>query len=112
MKRINIGIIGGAGYTGGELIRILVNHSMANIVFVHSTSNAGKRIDSLHADLVGETDLDFSGGEPAFSSVDLIFLCVGHTEAKKFIDSTSIPMQVRIIDLSQDFRLLQNGELP
>lgn len=111
MKRIKVGIIGGAGYTGGELIRILINHPLANVAFVHSTSNAGKKVHDVHGDLLGETDLLFSGSIPAFDQAEVIFLCVGHGEAKKFIESTKIPDHIRIIDLSQDYRLSPGGSL-
>jgi N-acetyl-gamma-glutamyl-phosphate reductase len=110
MNKIRIGIIGGAGYTGGELIRILVNHPGAEMVFVHSKSNAGKYLYEVHADLLGETDQQFS---PALNNdIDTLFLCVGHGEAKKFLEETAIPEHIRIIDLSQDFRLEQNGQQP
>ncbi|HMH34898.1 MAG TPA: hypothetical protein VK543_17810, partial [Puia sp.] len=111
MEKIKIGIIGGAGYTGGELIRILINHPLADIVFVNSSSNAGKPIYAVHADLVGETELEFNSGDIDYGGIDVLFLCVGHGEAKKFLDQNRIGDQVRIIDLSQDFRLEQNGLL-
>jgi N-acetyl-gamma-glutamyl-phosphate reductase len=107
---IKAGIIGGAGYTGGELIRILINHPGVEMVFVHSKSNAGKHIYEVHADLVGETDQQFSSAVD--NNIDVLFLCVGHGESKKFLEETTIPGHIRIIDLSQDFRLLQNGQLP
>ena len=104
MKRVRVGIIGGAGYTGGEAIRILVNHEGVELVFVHSNSNAGNLLSDVHADLLGDTDMRFTG-ELDFSGVDVIFLCVGHGDARKFLEATSIPEHVRVIDLSQDFRL-------
>ncbi|MCU0424691.1 MAG: N-acetyl-gamma-glutamyl-phosphate reductase [Candidatus Kapabacteria bacterium] len=102
MNLITIGIIGGAGYTGGELLRILLHHPNAHISFIHSTSNAGKPVTSVHADLLGETHLHFAA-EISYN-VDVLFLCVGHGEAKKFLAANQIPRHVRVIDLSQDFR--------
>jgi len=112
MNKIKVGIIGGAGYTGGELIRILINHPQTEIVFVHSSSNAGKYLHEVHGDLAGETDILFAGGDPSFEYAEVVFLCVGHGEAKKFLEATKIPDRIRIIDLSQDYRLLQGGKLP
>lgn len=102
MKKIKAGIIGGAGYTAGELLRILINHPNVEINFVHSKSNSGKPISEVHTDLIGDTDLIFSS---EISEVDVLFLCVGHGEAKKFLAETSIFENNRIIDLSQDFRI-------
>lgn len=110
MKRVRVGIIGGAGYTGGEVIRILVNHEGVELVFVHSNSNAGNLLSDVHADLLGDTDMRFTG-ELDFSGVDVIFLCVGHGDARKFLEATPIPEHVRVIDLSQDFRLAAGSEL-
>src|SRR3978361_331976 len=109
MATIKAGIIGGAGYTGGELLRLLCNHPTVNIAFIHSKSNAGKNISDIHEDLEGETDLRFS---PDFSApADVVFMCVGHGEAKKFLNEHHAQFQnTRIIDLSQDFRLHQQGE--
>lgn len=103
MKNIKVGIIGGAGYTAGELLRILINHPSVKIEFVHSTSNAGNPISQIHYDLVGETDLLFTNILD-FDSVDVLFLCFGHGDAAKFIDAQNIPKSLKIIDLSQDFR--------
>jgi N-acetyl-gamma-glutamyl-phosphate reductase len=103
MKKIKVGIVGGAGYTGGELIRILINHPAAEIVSVHSKSNAGKYLYDVHADLLGETKQKFSG--KLNDKIDVMFLCVGHGEAKKFIAENKIADHIRIIDLSQDFRI-------
>jgi N-acetyl-gamma-glutamyl-phosphate reductase len=100
---IRIGIIGGAGYTAGELIRILLNHSDAEIVFVHSKSNAGNFIYKVHQDLVGETELKFTS--ELNKDVDLLFLCLGHGESIKFISDNNISQVVKIIDLANDFRL-------
>lgn len=101
---IRIGIIGGAGYTAGELIRLLLNHPEAEMVFIHSESNAGNRITDVHSGLYGETDLVFTN-ELALSDVDVIFLCLGHGKSEEFITSHDIPNTVKIIDLAQDFRL-------
>jgi N-acetyl-gamma-glutamyl-phosphate reductase len=100
---IKVGIIGGAGYTGGELIRILVHHPQADIAFIHSKSNAGNPVHQVHADLIGETNLRFS--QELDDNVDVLFLCVGHGEAKKFLADNHIPAKIKVIDLSQDFRL-------
>jgi N-acetyl-gamma-glutamyl-phosphate reductase len=100
---INIGIIGGAGYTAGELLRILVNHPSVNIRFVHSNSNAGNLLSAVHTDLIGETDLTFTDSAD-YTAIDVLFLCVGHGDAKKFVDATDLPKLLKIIDLSQDYR--------
>ena len=100
---INIGIIGGAGYTAGELLRILINHPSVNIKFVHSNSNAGNLLSAVHTDLIGETDLIFTD-EADYAAIDVLFLCVGHGDAKKFVDATELPKHLKIIDLSQDYR--------
>ncbi|KIC92744.1 N-acetyl-gamma-glutamyl-phosphate reductase [Flavihumibacter solisilvae] len=105
---IRIGIVGGAGYTGGELIRILINHPAAEIVFVHSKSSAGKPLHSVHQDLVGETGMLFT--DKLDTTVDVLFLCTGHGDAKKFLEATALPDHVRVIDLSNDFRLVANAE--
>jgi N-acetyl-gamma-glutamyl-phosphate reductase len=106
-NKIKAGIIGGAGYTGGELIRLLIHHPGVEIAFINSRSNAGNAVAGLHADLLGETDLRFTGD--LSDEIDVLFLCVGHGEARKFLDENSFPAAVRIIDLSQDFRLRENG---
>ena len=105
--KIKIGIIGGAGYTGGELIRLLINHPQAEISFINSSSNAGNLVSKVHADLVGETELKFSNDLTPLGNggVDVLFLCVGHGDAKKFLEANSIDEKIKIIDLSQDFRL-------
>ena len=103
MTKIKVGIIGGAGYTGGEAIRLLLNHPSAELTFVHSRSNAGNPLYSAHADLLGDTELKFT--DVINHDVDVIFLCLGHGESKKFLQETSIPASINIIDLSQDFRL-------
>lgn len=116
---IKAGIIGGAGYTGGELLRILINHPDVEIVFIHSNSNAGNPVADVHADLLGDTALKFCDNEvlktlssekslvstPSKEEIDVLFLCVGHGDAKKFLETNPVKSKVKIIDLSQDFRL-------
>lgn len=106
---IKAGIIGGAGYTGGEMLRILVNHPQVAIAFVNSSSNAGNLVSDVHTDLFGDTDLKFT--DQILQDIDVLFLCVGHGDAKKFLDANPINEKVKIIDLSQDFRLAQNSQL-
>lgn len=101
--KIKAGIIGGAGYTGGELLRILINHPDVEITFVNSSSNAGNAISDVHADLFGDTDLRFT--DQISQEIDVLFLCVGHGDARKFLEANPINDKVKIIDLSQDFRL-------
>jgi N-acetyl-gamma-glutamyl-phosphate reductase len=105
--KVRIGIIGGAGYTGGELIRILANHPHAAITFIHSRSNAGKPVYAVHQDLIGDTDLLFTDDLSPLSegSIDVLFLCLGHGESKKFLAENSIAPSIKIIDLANDFRL-------
>lgn len=105
---VRAGIIGGAGYTGGELLRILINHPHVEIAFIHSNSNTGNYVYEVHTDLFGETDLKFSG--EISDDIDVLFLCVGHGDAKKFLDAVPVAPQVKIIDLSQDFRLSHNSK--
>jgi N-acetyl-gamma-glutamyl-phosphate reductase len=104
--KIKVGIIGGAGYTGGELIRLLIHHPYVAVSFIHSRSNAGNPVTSVHQDLIGETDLVFTG--ELSDDIDVLFLCVGHGEAKKFLTENAIADKIKIIDLSQDFRLTKN----
>ena len=106
---VRVGIIGGAGYTGGEAIRILLNHPEAELVFVHSNSNAGNRLCDVHVDLLGETDMRFTG--ELRTDVDALLLCVGHGDARKFLEATPLPDSVRVIDLSQDFRLSASSSI-
>jgi N-acetyl-gamma-glutamyl-phosphate reductase len=101
--QIKAGIIGGAGYTGGELIRLLIHHPQVEISFIHSKSSAGNFVHQVHADLVGETELKFSSDLD--NNIDVLFLCVGHGEAKKFLEENKIDKKIKIIDLSQDFRI-------
>jgi N-acetyl-gamma-glutamyl-phosphate reductase len=103
MKKITAGIIGGAGYTGGETIRLLINHPQVELKFVHSRSNAGKPLYTIHADLTGETELKFS--DSLDPNIDVLFLCLGHGESKKFLQENALPDSVKVIDLSHDFRL-------
>lgn len=107
--KIKAGIIGGAGYTGGELIRILLYHPQVDIAFVHSKSNGGKPLYAVHGDLTGETDLCFS--EEMGSDADVLFLCAGHHEARSFLESNILPESARVIDLSQDFRLKSRANI-
>ncbi len=107
MKKIKIGIVGGAGYTAGELIRLLINHPNAEITFVHSKSNVGKHLHEVHNDLIGDTTLLFT--DKIEDDIDVIFLCVGYTEARKFLEENSISTTTKIIDLSHDFRLEENN---
>src|SRR5215204_1255340 len=102
-EALRVGIIGGAGYTGGELIRLLINHRNVEISFIHSKSNAGNFVHLVHGDLVGETDLKFSS--EMSDEIEVLFLCVGHGDAKKFLQENKIGEKVKIIDLSQDFRI-------
>lgn len=104
MNKIKIGVVGSAGFTGGELIRILLNHPHAEIKFLHSSSNAGKPIYQVHKDLFGETHLKFTSDFDD-SDIDVLFLCSGHGQSAKFLQETSVRDEVKIIDLSQDFRL-------
>jgi N-acetyl-gamma-glutamyl-phosphate reductase len=105
---IKVGIIGGAGYTAGELLRILLNHPEAEITFVQSTSNAGNLISDVHEDLLGETDLIFTD-EMSFEMVDVVFLCMGHGKSVEFMQKNNLPASLKVIDLSHDFRLKRSG---
>ena len=109
LNKIRAGIAGGAGYTGGELLRILINHPEVTIVFAHSNSNAGNQISNVHEDLKGETDLQFTN--ELSNDIDVLFLCVGHGDAKKFLTENDIAAHIKIIDLSQDFRLTANDSI-
>jgi len=101
---IKVGIIGGAGYTAGELLRLLLHHPDVEITFVHSTSNAKNFITDVHEGLLGETDLRFTDRLP-LKSIDVLFLCMGHGKSAEFLSEHPVPNNVRIIDLAQDFRL-------
>ncbi len=104
MDKIRIGILGAAGYTGGELIRLLLNHPQAEIVFANSESNAGNPVSDVHEGLVGDTELRFSSEMP-FDEVDVVFFCFGHGKSEAFLKEHTIPESVKIIDLAQDFRI-------
>ncbi|WP_018620173.1 N-acetyl-gamma-glutamyl-phosphate reductase [Spirosoma luteum] len=108
METINVGIIGGAGYTGGELLRILINHPFAKVAFVHSNSQAGKPVWATHTDLLGDTDLTFSDTLPTLDGddlpVDVIFLCSGHGASVTFMAENDVSDNIAVIDLSADFR--------
>ncbi len=104
MKKINVGILGAAGYTGGELIRLLINHPEVNIVFANSESNAGNKVYDVHEGLLGETELEFTSEMP-FDKVDVVFFCFGHGKSEAFLKEHDIPAGVKIIDMAQDFRI-------
>lgn len=106
-NKINIGIVGGAGYTAGELIRILLYHPNAVLKYVQSSSNGGQPVTSIHRDLLGETELTFSDIDP--EQVDVLFLCSGHGKSVEYLSQTILPENVKIIDLSHDFRLKREG---
>ena len=101
---IRVGVLGAAGYTGGELIRLLLNHPEAEIVFANSESNAGNLVSDVHEGLIGETDLKFTDEMP-FDKVDVVFFCFGHGKSEQFLKEHTIPENVKIIDLAQDFRI-------
>ena len=101
---VRVGILGAAGYTGGELIRLLINHPQAEIVFANSESNAGNLICGVHEGLMGETDMRFTAEMP-FGEVDVVFFCFGRGKSRAFLQEHTIPSHVRIIDLAQDFRI-------
>ena len=103
MTKIKAGIIGGAGYTGGELLRLLLNHPGAEISFINSRSHAGMPVYSVHQDLLGETELKFT--EEVSDGIDVLFLCLVHGESRKFLEENNIPESVKVIDLANDFRL-------
>ena len=103
MSKIKVGVIGGAGYTAGELLRILINHPRVEIVFVNSSSNAGNPLADVHSGLIGETDLTFTS-ELSLNVLDLLFLCSAHGDSKKFLDTNKVPASIKIIDLSTDYR--------
>ncbi|MEN8777280.1 MAG: N-acetyl-gamma-glutamyl-phosphate reductase [Polaribacter sp.] len=104
MKKLEIGIIGGAGYTAGELIRLLLNHPKTNINFVYSTSNAGNKLHQVHQDLIGNTEINFTS--EINKNIDVLFLCLGHGNSTAFLANNSFSENTKIIDLSNDFRLI------
>lgn len=99
-----MGVLGAAGYTGGELIRVLLNHPEVEIVFANSESNAGNLVSDVHEGLLGDCDLRFTSEMP-FDAVDVVFFCFGHGKSEAFLKEHAIPENVKIIDLAQDFRL-------
>lgn len=104
MKSVKVGVLGAAGYTGGELIRLLLNHPQVEIVFANSESNAGNKVCEVHEGLVGDTELEFTSEMP-FDKVDVVFFCFGHGKSEEFLKEHEIPANVKIIDLAQDFRI-------
>ncbi|MDU1903856.1 MAG: N-acetyl-gamma-glutamyl-phosphate reductase [Dysgonomonas sp.] len=100
---IKAGIIGGAGYTAGELIRILIHHPQVELVFVNSTSNAGNKLTDVHSGLLGDTDMVFADQLP-YDKIDVLFFCTAHGDTKKFLDANTVPAHLKIIDLSTDYR--------
>ena len=104
MKKVKVGVIGGAGYTGGELIRILLNHPEAELDFVQSASNGGNPVHAVHRDLIGETDLIFTD-QFDDRDIDVLFLCSGHGQSRLFLENNKVSEDVKIVDLSHDFRL-------
>ena len=105
---VKVGIIGGAGYTAGELIRLLINHPQVVIEFIHSTSNAGNLVSDVHGGLYGECDLRFSA-EYNLTAVDVLFLCSAHGASAKFMEENEVPAELKIVDLAQDFRDEHDG---
>lgn len=102
---IKAGIIGGAGYTGGELLRLLINHPDVKIAFVNSNSNAGNSLYSVHEGLIGETEMKFTDQLP-FEQIDVLFSCLGHGDTRKFMEEHQVPDKVKIIDFTQDYRIV------
>ncbi|TWV13096.1 N-acetyl-gamma-glutamyl-phosphate reductase [Bacteroidaceae bacterium HV4-6-C5C] len=101
---IKVGIIGGAGYTAGELIRLLINHPDTDITFINSSSNAGNKITDVHEGLYGETELVFTNELP-LDEIDVLFFCTAHGDTKKFMETHNVPDKLKIIDLSMDYRI-------
>ena len=101
---IRVGIIGGAGYTAGELLRLLIGHPDVEICFVNSSSNAGNKITDVHTGLLGETELEFTDELP-LESIDLLFFCTAHGDTRKFLESHTLPDELKVIDLSMDYRI-------
>ncbi|MFM9908654.1 MAG: N-acetyl-gamma-glutamyl-phosphate reductase, partial [Chitinophagaceae bacterium] len=111
-KKIKAGIIGSAGYTGGELIRLLIHHQGVSLAYIHSRSNAGKPVSSIHQDLLGDTDLLFTNDLSFLikeRAIDILFLCLGHGESRKFMAENEIDSEIKVIDLANDFRLIQQS---
>lgn len=105
---IRVGILGGAGYTAGELIRLLINHPEADLKFIHSTSNAGAAVTSVHGGLLGEIDLHFSADHP-LDEIDCLFMCMGHGKSREFWAENERPSDLKVIDLAQDYRDESDG---
>jgi len=103
---VNVGIIGGSGYTAGELLRLLVHHPKVELDFVFSTTNAGKPIDQVHTDLIGDTESKFTN--QVNGHVDVLFLCLGHGKSRAFLERHTFSDTTRIIDLGNDFRLAKD----
>ena len=101
---VRVGILGAAGYTGGELIRLLIHHPEVKIVFANSESNAGNPVAAVHEGLYGDTDLTFTDQTP-FDQVDVVFFCFGHGKSEAYLRDHEIPADVKIIDMAQDFRI-------
>ena len=104
---IRVGIIGGAGYTAGELIRLLIGHPDVEICFVNSSSNAGNKITAVHEGLLGDTDLEFTSELP-LEEIDVLFFCTAHGDTRKFLESHTLPDGLKVIDLSMDYRIKSN----
>jgi N-acetyl-gamma-glutamyl-phosphate reductase len=105
---IKAGIIGGAGYTAGELIRILLNHPQVELVFVNSSSNAGNKLTDVHSGLFGDTDMHFTDQLP-YGKIDVLFFCTAHGDTKKFLEANDVPVHLKIVDLSTDYRHKKEG---
>jgi len=105
---IKAGIIGGAGYTAGELIRLLLNHTQVELIFVNSTSNAGNKLTDVHGGLLGETEMSFTDQLP-YEKIDVLFFCTAHGDTKKFMEANDVPEHLKIIDLSTDYRHKAEG---
>ena len=103
-----VGIVGAAGYAAGELIRVLLNHPQAEIVFANSGSNAGNLFSDVHEGLLGDTDLRFTDELP-FEKIDVLFICLGHGKSEEFLKNNPVPANVKIIDFAQDFRIAAPG---
>lgn len=105
---IRVGIVGGAGYTAGELLRLLIHHPDTRIAFVQSNSQAGLAVSDIHSDLAGDLNIRFD--QDISTEVDVIFICSGHGKSRSFLENNTLPDRIKIIDLSNDFRLLENSE--
>lgn len=108
MKTIRVGVVGSAGYAGGELLRLLLLHPVVELVFAHSNSQAGKPLYSVHTDLFGDTDLHFT--DTLSQNIDVLFLCLAHGDSRTFLEKHTFSDAMKIIDLSQDFRLREHAD--